>query len=151
MENRIQAMAVLKKEFHIHKNDFFRAGEASINIKNLLKALGIHPQIIRRVAICGYEGEMNVVMHGGDGKIIVEICPDSILLLITDNGAGIPDIPLAMTKGYSTATEKYREMGFGAGMGLPNMKKNADSFTIDSVVGEGTNVRMGFSLTSKKE
>lgn len=144
-------MTVLKKEYHINRNDFLRAGEASIAIKNLLKALGVDPQIIRRVAICGYEGEMNVVMHGGDGKIYVEIGEDHILLLIADNGSGIPDIPLAMTKGYSTATDKYREMGFGAGMGLPNMKKNADQFTIDSVAGEGTNVRMIFSITSSEE
>ena len=144
-------MTVLKKEYHINKNDFIRAGEASIHIKNLLKALGVAPQVIRRVAICGYEGEMNVVMHGGDGKIYVEIDSDTIILLITDNGAGIPDIPLAMTKGYSTATEKYREMGFGAGMGLPNMEKNADQFTISSVVGKGTDVQMVFSLTAAKE
>lgn len=140
-------MAVLKKEYHINKNDFLRAGEAAITIKNLLKALGVDPQIIRRVAICGYEGEMNVVMHGEEGKIHIEIHEDHIDLLIADNGSGIPDIPLAMTKGYSTATDKYREMGFGAGMGLPNMKKNADRFSIDSVVGEGTNVRMIFLIT----
>jgi serine/threonine-protein kinase RsbT len=144
-------MAVLKKEYHINKNDFIRAGEASISIKNVLKTLDVDPQIIRRVAICGYEGEMNVVMHGGDGKIHVEINTDNIILSITDTGSGIPDISLAMRKGYSTATDKYREMGFGAGMGLPNMKKNADQFALDSVLGEGTTVQMVFLLTSKKE
>jgi len=140
-------MTVLKKEYHINKNDFIRAGEASISIKNVLKTLDVDPQIIRRVAICGYEGEMNVVMHGGDGKIHVEINSENIVLLITDNGSGISDIPLAMKKGYSTATDTYREMGFGAGMGLPNMEKNADRFTLESVVGEGTSVRMIFEIT----
>ena len=143
----MRVMTVLKKKYHINKNDFIRAGEASISIKNVLKTLDVDPQIIRRVAICGYEGEMNVVMHGGDGKIHVEINSENIVLLITDNGSGILDIPLAMKKGYSTATDTYREMGFGAGMGLPNMEKNADRFTLESVVGEGTSVRMIFEIT----
>lgn len=149
--NWILVMTVIKKEYHINRNDFIRAGEASINIKNVLKTLDVKPQVIRRVAICGYEGEMNVVMHGGDGNIRVEINTENIVLMITDNGPGIPDIPLAMTKGYSTATDKYREMGFGAGMGLPNMQKNADDFKIDSTVGEGTTVRMVFQHAIEKE
>ena len=144
-------MAGLKKEYHINKNDFIRAGEASIKVKNVLKSLDVDPSIIRRVAICGYEGEMNVVMHGGDGKLNLEINPENIVLDISDNGLGIADIEQAMTKGYSTATDEYREMGFGAGMGLPNMEKNADEFTIDSAVGEGTKIRMVFSLTHSKE
>ncbi len=144
-------MAELKKEYHINKNDFIRAGEASIKVKNVLKSLDVDPSIIRRVAICGYEGEMNVVMHGGDGKMNLEINQTNIILDISDNGKGIADIELAMKKGYSTATDKYREMGFGAGMGLPNMEKNADEFTIDSAVGQGTRVRMIFSLTHGKE
>ena len=143
-------MLVLKKEYHINKNDFLRAGEASIKIKNVLKSLDIDPSIIRRVAICGYEGEMNVVMHGGDGKLNLEIDSASIILNISDDGQGIGDIELAMKAGYSTATDEYREMGFGAGMGLPNMEKNADEFTIDSAAGKGTRVRMVFSLTHGK-
>jgi len=144
-------MAVLKKEYHINKNDFIRAGEASIKVKNVLKSLDVDPAIIRRVAICGYEGEMNIVMHGGDGKMNLEINSTNIALDISDNGLGIADIELAMKKGYSTATDEYREMGFGAGMGLPNIEKNSDEFTIDSAVGKGTRIRMVFSLTHSKE
>jgi len=139
-------MAILKKEYHINKNDFLRAGEASIKIKNVLKSLDVDPSIIRRVAICGYEGEMNVVMHGGNGKLSLEINSIHIILDISDDGQGIEDIELAMKEGYSTATDEYREMGFGAGMGLPNMKKNADEFAIDSAAGKGTRVRMIFPL-----
>jgi len=144
-------MAVLKKEYHINKNDFIRAGEASIKVKNVLKSLDVDPAVIRRVAICGYEGEMNIVMHGGDGKMNLEINSTNIALDISDNGLGIADIELAMKKGYSTATDEYREMGFGAGMGLPNIEKNSDEFTIDSAVGKGTRIRMVFSLTHSKE
>jgi len=147
----LTVMAALKKEYHINKNDFIRAGEASIGVKNVLKSLDVDPSIVRRVAICGYEGEMNVVMHGGDGKLNIEINSTNIVLDISDNGPGMEDTELAMERGYSTATDEYREMGFGAGMGLPNMEKNSDEFTIDSVVGKGTSIRMVFSLTHSKE
>ncbi|UCF91209.1 MAG: ATP-binding protein [Desulfobacterales bacterium] len=139
-------MSVLKKCFHVKKRDFISAGEASINIQNILKSMQIDPKLIRRIAICGYEGEMNVVMHGGDGMVCAEINTDNIVLDISDNGPGIEDIRLAMQKGYSTATDEYREMGFGAGMGLPNMEKNADLFTIESEKGKGTRVRMVFHM-----
>lgn len=136
------AEAVLKKIFKINKKDFVHAGEASINAKNLLKSLNIDPKLIRRVAICGYEGEMNVVMHGGEGCLKLEIFDSRLELLITDNGPGIENIESAMEKGFSTATEKFRNMGFGAGMGLPNMKKNSDWFYIESEKMKGTNIRM---------
>lgn len=136
----------LKRSYRINKQDFLRAGEASIQVKNTLKSLGVHHGIIRRVAICGYEGEMNVVMHGGEGEIRIEIHPDRIVLDIQDDGAGIADIELAMTKGYSTASEAFRELGFGAGMGLPNMKKNADRFWITSEKHVETRVHMVFWL-----
>ncbi len=139
-------MAVLKKTFQVNKKDFIHAGEASIHIKNLLKSLNSDPKLMRRVAVCGYEGEMNVVMHGGDGFLHVEIDTDKILLEISDNGPGIENIELAMQKGYSTTSEKHREMGFGAGMGLPNMKQNSDHLKVESEKGKGTKIKMIFYL-----
>ena len=113
----IKRMSQLKKSFPIKSRDFIRAGEASINIQNLLKSMNFDPRLIRRVAICGYESEMNVVMHGGDGTLSIEVDIDKLILEITDDGPGIPDIELAMQAGYSTANDDHREMGFGAGMG----------------------------------
>jgi anti-sigma regulatory factor (Ser/Thr protein kinase) len=139
-------MPLLKKCFHIKSRDFIRAGEASINVQNLLKSMNYDSRLIRRVAICGYEGEMNAVMHGGDGSLCVEVDTDRLILEISDDGPGIEDIELAMKAGYSTAKDDYREMGFGAGMGLPNMKKNADQLHIESGKGQGTVVRMLFFL-----
>jgi anti-sigma regulatory factor (Ser/Thr protein kinase) len=104
------------------------------------------PQLIRRLAICGYEGEMNVVMHGGDGQLSIEIDTGQLIVEISDNGPGIEDIEKAMQAGFSTASDEHREMGFGAGMGLPNMKKNSDEITVDSTKGQGTWVRMVFHL-----
>lgn len=144
-------MTAIKKEYHIKKRDFIRAGEASINAQNLLKSLDMDSKLIRRFAICGYEGEMNVVMHGGDGRLCVEIQQDKIILDLIDNGNGINDIDLALKKGYSTATDEDREMGFGAGMGLPNMKKNADQLNVESGKGNGTRIRMVFSTIMKGE
>ena len=139
-------MSLLKKIFHIKSRDFIRAGEASINVQNLLKSMDFDPRLIRRVAICGYEGEMNAVMHGGDGSLSVEVDTDRLILEISDDGPGIEDIELAMQAGYSTANDDHREMGFGAGMGLPNMKKNSDHIQIESDKDEGTVVRMIFFL-----
>ena len=139
-------MAIFNERFHIHSDDFIHAGEAAIKVKNYLKSLNFDPKLIRRIAICSYEGEMNVVMHGGGGILDFKIDTVRVLLNISDQGPGIADIELAMQKGYSTATDKYREMGFGAGMGLPNMKKNADGMTIESSGGAGTRVRMFFEI-----
>lgn len=139
-------MSNLKKTFNIKANDFAHAGAASVNIKNMLKSIGLDQQLIRRIGICGYEGEMNMVMHGSDGIIALEIDPDKIILDLSDNGPGIENTDLAMTEGFSTAKDEFREMGFGAGMGLPNMNKNSDQFTISSTVGEGTHVQMVFFL-----
>ena len=137
-------MSSLKKCFHIRSRDFIHAGEASIAVQQLLKQMQMNPALIRRIAVCGYEGEMNVVMHGGDGRFCIEINTESIVLDISDEGAGIADIARAMEKGFSTASDAHREMGFGAGMGLPNMEKNADEMSIESAPGCGTNVRMIF-------
>ena len=139
-------MSKFKKSFHIKGRDFIRAGEAAINIQNLLKSMDFDPRLIRRIAICGYEGEMNMVMHGGDGSLSLEIDADRLILELTDDGPGIEDIDLAMQAGYSTAEDAYREMGFGAGMGLPNMKKNADLINIESKRSQGTIVQMIFFL-----
>ena len=139
-------MSKFKKSFHVKARDFIRAGEASINIQNLLKSMNFDARLIRRVAICGYEGEMNAVMHGGDGNLSIEVDTDRLTLEISDDGPGIEDIELAMQAGYSTANDDYREMGFGAGMGLPNMKKNSDQINIESKENQGTLVRMTFFL-----
>lgn len=139
-------MTGLKKSYHIKSRDFIRAGEASIHVQNLLKSLQFDPKLIRRVAICGYEGEMNVVMHGGDGALHFEIDTARLIMEISDDGPGIADIEKAMQAGFSTASDEHREMGFGAGMGLPNMKKNSDEIAIESVPGKGTLVRMVFYL-----
>ncbi len=139
-------MTALKKSYYIKYRDFIRAGEASIKIQTLLKSLDFNPQLVRRVAICGYEGEMNVVMHGGDGSLCITIDTDKLIMEISDDGPGIVDIEKAMQSGFSTALDEHREMGFGAGMGLPNMKKNADDITVESEKGRGTRVRMVFFI-----
>ena len=142
----VSAMSALQKSYHIKSRDFIRAGEASIKIQTLLKSLSYHPQLVRRVAICGYEGEMNVVMHGGDGSLSITINTDKLIMEIADDGPGIVDIEKAMQTGFSTASDEHREMGFGAGMGLPNMKKNADEITVESEKSRGTRVRMVFFI-----
>lgn len=131
-----------QKTFIITGNDFDKAGEVSTHIKTILKAAGIDNGIIRRVAIASFEAEMNVVIHADDGEIEFRLTPICILLTIADRGPGIEDIELAMKEGYSTASDDMREMGFGAGMGLPNIKKSADDFQIESEVGKGTTVRI---------
>ena len=137
-------MTALKKSYYIKSKDFIRAGEASIKVQTLLKSLNFEPRLIRRVAICGYECEMNVVMHGGDGSLSFAIDTDKLVMEISDDGPGIDDIEKAMQAGFSTASDEHREMGFGAGMGLPNMKKNADDIIVESEKGQGTRVRMVF-------
>jgi anti-sigma regulatory factor (Ser/Thr protein kinase) len=138
----------LHKSFFVKARDFVHAGEASIRIQQLLKTMHFDPQLIRRIAVCSFEGEMNVVMHGGDGRLVMELDRELLELEISDDGPGIPDIELAMQPGYSTASDEQREMGFGAGMGLPNMKKNADVLAIESLPGQGTRVRMRFRLSA---
>ncbi len=136
-------------EFNVMKDDFSRAGEASSKIKKILTQLGIVSSVTRRVAIATYEAEMNIAIHSLGGKIEVTINPNEIIIIAVDNGPGIEDVKLAMQEGYSTATNKIRELGFGAGMGLPNMKKCSDEFDIVSKKGKGTKVFMRISLDSK--
>ncbi len=132
----------IKMEYDVPGDDFTRAGAASGNVKSVLKKLGLSSEVVRKVAISMYEGEINMVIHGGGGKIFVEITPEAVRMSLVDHGPGIKDIPLAMLEGWSTAPESVRNLGFGAGMGLPNMKKYSDHMEIQSVVGEGTTVDM---------
>ena len=138
---------VITLHYDIEGNDFTSAGEASGDVKRVLRLLGISPDIIRRLAVAMYEGEINQVIHANGGQIDVEISPDVITLVLTDQGPGIPDVEAAMREGFSTATDAIHDMGFGAGMGLPNMKKYSDTFQLETEVGKGTVITMTVKLT----
>ncbi|MGN0159242.1 MAG: ATP-binding protein [Brotaphodocola sp.] len=129
-------------KYTVSSDDFTRAGEASSDVKGKLKQLGVSPTAIRKVAIAMYEGEINMVIHANGGEITVEITPTEIKMILADVGPGIPDIDLAMRAGYSTAPDEVRNLGFGAGMGLPNMKKYTDSMEIETKIGVGTTITM---------
>ena len=130
----------------IDGNDFTRAGEASSSVKNKLKMLGVASDVIRKTAIAMYEGEINMVVHADGGTITVTISDTDITMVLADTGPGIPDIDQAMQEGFSTAREEVRSLGFGAGMGLPNMKRYSDEMHIDTVVGQGTTITMKVRL-----
>ncbi len=132
--------------FDVDGEDFTSAGQASVQIKKILRRLGLSPEIIRRVSIAMYEGEINMVIHAGGGVADVRVFEDYIELVLKDNGPGISDINKAMQEGYSTATDTIRSLGFGAGMGLPNMKRYSDTMEINSVVGEGTEITMRVNI-----
>lgn len=132
----------MQMKFELEGGNFSKAGYASSQIKKVLKQLSIDSRIIKRVVVALYEAEVNVVAHAWRGTVFAELDGSKIFLELKDEGPGIPDIALAMKEGYSTASEAVREMGFGAGMGLPNMKKNVDELKIESQVGVGTTVRM---------
>ena len=136
----------LHAEYPVKTGDYTRAGEASADIKRKLKQLGVGAQVMRRVAVASYEVELNLVIHSLGGELSLTVFPDSERLVSADVGPGIPDLEMAMREGYSTANEEARSLGFGAGMGLPNMKRNADDFEIESEVGKGTRISMRFSL-----
>lgn len=138
--------SIIKLEYEILENDFSRAGEASSNMKKMLTHLGINSKIIRKAAIVTYEAEMNIVIHSKGGKIFVTVSPECIEVLAKDKGPGIKDLDLAMQEGYSTAPNDIRELGFGAGMGLPNMKKFCDDFQILSSEENETCVNMKICL-----
>ena len=131
-------MSVINLTYDVPGDDFTRAGEASGAVKRSLKRLGYNQDAIRRVAIAMYEAEINMVIHAGGGKIDVEIYPDKVNVKLTDHGPGIPDVEKARQEGYSTAPDNVRNLGFGAGMGLPNIKKYTDEMQIDTQIGEGT-------------
>ena len=128
--------------FDVEGNDFTSAGQASVQVKKNLRQLGLEAELIRRVSIAMYEGEINMVIHAGGGVAEVIVCEEYIEIILTDKGPGIKDIDLAMQAGFSTAPDNIRSLGFGAGMGLPNMKKNSDTMTIESEVGVGTRIVM---------
>ena len=137
---------MIKETYPVKADDMTCAGDVSARIKRHMKRLGIPSSIMRRVSVCTYEAEINLVIHSDGGQIDFEIFEDRILVRARDVGPGIPDIDKAMTEGWSTASNEVRNMGFGAGMGLPNMKRNADEFAISSVVGEGTDISMIFHI-----
>ena len=137
---------LLTFNYTIPGDDFTRAGEARSSVKNKLKKMGLDSNTIRKVSIAMYEGEINMVIHADGGTITVEISSEKIRMILADTGPGIADIDKAMENGYSTAPEEVRSLGFGAGMGLPNMKKYTDYMNIDSTVGVGTTVTMDVRL-----
>lgn len=132
----------IKLTYQVDGEDFTRAGEASSDLKSKLKQMGVSPESVRKVAIAMYEGEINMVIHADGGGIDVEISPEDITMVLADRGPGIEDIDRAMQAGFSTALDNVRNLGFGAGMGLPNMKKYTDEMKLETVVGEGTTVTM---------
>ena len=133
---------LLNESFEVSAGDFLSAGEASGRIKKILKQLGVQSEVIRRAAIVSYEAELNLVIHSLGGRLELEVTPQFVTISTKDIGPGIEDISLALKEGWSTAPDSVREMGFGAGMGLPNMKKYSDEFDIQSTVGVGTTVKM---------
>ncbi|HCS74103.1 MAG TPA: anti-sigma regulatory factor [Clostridiales bacterium] len=136
----------MKHVFPVEADDFTSAGEASGKIKNILKQLGIDSQLVRRAAIACYEAELNLVIHSWGGQLTLLLTPHEIKIVTEDTGPGIPDVDMAMKEGYSTASERARELGFGAGMGLPNIQRNASRVEIYSVVGQGTTLKITFGF-----
>lgn len=132
----------VKLSYNVDGENFTSAGEASVAVKKSLRQMGFPPEIIRRVSIAMYEGEINMVIHADGGEATVYVYPDKIEIILADRGPGIADIDLAMKEGYSTAPDNVRSLGFGAGMGLPNMKRYTDEMKIESTVGVGTTVYM---------
>ena len=132
----------LELKYTVDANDFTRAGEASKRVKKTLKTMGMPPEIVRRISIAIYEGEINMVIHANGGEITVTVSDEDIKMVLADQGPGIPDVEKAMQAGYSTAAENVRNLGFGAGMGLPNMKKYTDEMSIETEKDVGTTVTM---------
>lgn len=136
----------LRFHFEVDGDNFTSAGQASVNVKKNLRQLGISPEIIRRVSIAMYEGEINMVIHAGGGRADVNVYEDKIEIVLEDDGPGIANVELAMKEGFSTAPDNIRSLGFGAGMGLPNMKRYADSMDIETELGKGTKITMCVNL-----
>lgn len=130
----------------IDGDNFTLAGNASVAVKKKLRLLGISPDVIRRVSVAMYEGEINMVIHAGGGTATVSVSSDEIEIVLADTGPGIPNLDLAMKEGFSTAPDNIRDLGFGAGMGLPNMKKNTDTMEIETEIGKGTTIKMTIRL-----
>ena len=140
-------MTMIKESYPVKANDMTFAGDVSARIKRQMKQLGIPASVVRRVSVGTYEAEINLVIHSDGGRIDFEISPEKITIRVVDQGPGIPDLKKAMTEGWSTASNEVRNMGFGAGMGLPNMKRYTDDMQIDTEVGVGTTVTMRVNIT----
>lgn len=140
----------MRFEYNIEDGNFTKAGDASSSFKKILKQLNVDPQIIKRIVVSLYEGEVNIVAHANGGKVLCEVDPNMVQMQLIDVGPGIPDIEKAMQAGFSTASAKVREMGFGAGMGLQNIKNNSDEFIIKSEVGVGTELTIRINLKQTK-
>ena len=141
---------VINFHYDVDGDDFTSAGEASVNVKKKLRQLGVDPAIIRRVSIAMYEGEVNMVIHANGGYVDVNVYGDKIEIILTDEGPGIENVELAMQEGYSTAPDYVRSLGFGAGMGLPNMKSYTDEMNIETEIGVGTTITMIVNLQKAK-
>lgn len=137
---------IYREEYEVERGSFATAGDASRAMKRTLKRMGVDPTVIREVAIASYELELNLVIHSNGGKLILEFMQDKLRLISTDRGPGIPDLSLALQEGYSTASEEVRNMGFGAGMGLPNVKRHSHEFDIISAPGVGTTTTATYHL-----
>ena len=144
-------METVKLTYEIDGENFNAAGDASTAVKRVLKKLRLPPQVVRRAVVCMYEGEINMVIHAGGGEIDVDIAPDAVHMVLRDQGPGIQDISLAMQEGWSTAPDDVRSLGFGAGMGLPNMKKYTDEMKVESTAGVGTTVTMTVFIHPQEE
>jgi anti-sigma regulatory factor (Ser/Thr protein kinase) len=138
--------SIYEMDYQVGSRDFAAAGDASRSIKRTLQQIGVDTSVVRRIAIASYEAEMNIAIHSKGGKMYLSVNSDKVIVATEDFGPGIENVELAMTEGWSTATAEIREMGFGAGMGLPNMKKCADEFFIESKISEGTKIKMIFKL-----
>ncbi|MGB9842862.1 MAG: ATP-binding protein [Caldisericia bacterium] len=141
---------LLVESFKITGKDYEHGGEASSQIKSILKRLGISPEIIKRVSICTYEAEMNIIIYAYEGEIVLNIFKDKVRIIAKDKGPGILDLELAMKEGYSTAPPEAIELGFGAGMGLPNIKNNSDRMNIETEIGVGTTLIFEVDLNEKR-
>ncbi len=142
-------MSAIHLHYDVSGDDFTRAGEASGSVKKRLKSLGYNPDAIRRVAIAMYEAEINMVIHADGGFCDVDIYPDKVEILLSDKGPGIPDVEKAMQEGFSTAPDNVRTLGFGAGMGLPNIKKYSDDMRIETKIGVGTNLYLTINVNNE--
>lgn len=141
---------IAEGSFQLIGGNFTSAGESSLELKRVLMKSGLRADIVKRAAVVAFEAEMNVIIHAAAGWMRYYVTQDQLKIVVEDMGPGIKDIDLAMKEGYSTAPEWVREMGWGAGMGLPNIRKNADTISIDSVVGEGTTVEITINLTREE-
>ena len=138
---------LLSESFSITGNDYERGGEVATRVKAILRDLGVSPDVLRRLSIANFEAEMNLIMYANEGELELQVLPDAIRVVVSDRGPGIPDIEMAMQEGFSTATPEMRARGFGAGLGLPNIRKSTDEFAIESTVGIGTTLRYAVHLS----